>query len=152
MFILPTIRINSGQYRGKLAYTEVLTALCAAFAKETRPDACLRVADDSCRPGGLGDSTCKARSGCLLGGCPHRDPPARAASARSTCSCGAPGQLRLAALPPLLCIAGTSTASAVTACCSLQSALVLGLCRLVPACLQKSVPAEPMQPEPHGLT
>lgn len=61
MFILPTIRINSGQYRGKLAYREVLTALCAGFSEDNQPEVCLRVADDSCRPGGMGDSVCKAR-------------------------------------------------------------------------------------------
>ena len=63
VFILPTIRINSGQYRGKLAYREVLTALCAGFSEDNQPEVCLRVADDSCRPGGMGDSVCKARWG-----------------------------------------------------------------------------------------
>ena len=61
VFILPTIRINSGQYRGKLAYKEVLTALCAGFSKDNEPEVCLRVAKDSCRPGGPGDSACKSR-------------------------------------------------------------------------------------------
>ena len=37
VYILPTIRINDGQYRGKLAYTEVLRALCAGFTKGTEP-------------------------------------------------------------------------------------------------------------------
>ena len=61
VFILPTIRINSGQYRGKLAYKEVLTALCAGFSKDNEPEVCLRVAEDSCRPGGPGDTACKSR-------------------------------------------------------------------------------------------
>ena len=60
VYILPTIRINGGQYRGKLAYTEVLRALCAAFEDEQKqaPPVCLKVADDSCRPGSLGDAVC----------------------------------------------------------------------------------------------
>ncbi|KAK9795904.1 hypothetical protein WJX73_006236 [Symbiochloris irregularis] len=60
VYILPTIRINGGQYRGKLAYTEVLRALCAAFEDEQKqpPPVCLKVADDSCRPGSLGDAMC----------------------------------------------------------------------------------------------
>ena len=63
MYILPTIRINNGQYRGKLSYTEVLRALCAGFTKNAEPAACMRVAiDDSCRDGSVGASTCAARS------------------------------------------------------------------------------------------
>ena len=63
MYILPTIRINNGQYRGKLSYTEVLRALCAGFTKNAEPAACMRVAiDDSCRDGSVGASTCATRS------------------------------------------------------------------------------------------
>ncbi len=62
MYILPTIRINDGQYRGKLSYTEVLRAICAGFTKNAEPKACMRVAvDDSCRDGSLGQTTCGAR-------------------------------------------------------------------------------------------
>lgn len=43
VFILPTIRINNAQYRGKLAVTEVLRAICAGFLEGNRPDACNRV-------------------------------------------------------------------------------------------------------------
>ena len=59
VYILPTIRINNGQYRGKLSYTEVLRAICAGFTKNAEPAACMRVAiDDSCRDGGAGATTC----------------------------------------------------------------------------------------------
>ena len=62
VYILPTIRINDGQYRGKLSYTEVLRAICAGFTKNAEPKACMRVAvDDSCRDGSVGHSTCAAR-------------------------------------------------------------------------------------------
>ena len=61
VFILPTIRINHGQYRGKLAYSEVLKAICAGFTKNNEPDVCLRVAEDDCREGSVGDRECKAR-------------------------------------------------------------------------------------------
>ncbi len=43
VFILPTIRINKAQYRGKLAVTEVLRAICAGFVEGNRPSACNRV-------------------------------------------------------------------------------------------------------------
>lgn len=43
MFILPTIRINQAQYRGKLAVTEVLRAICAGFVAGNQPQACNRV-------------------------------------------------------------------------------------------------------------
>ena len=43
VFILPTIRINNAQYRGKLAVTEVLRAICAGFLEGNRPAACDRV-------------------------------------------------------------------------------------------------------------
>ena len=62
VYILPTIRINNGQYRGKLSYTEVLRALCAGFTKNAEPAACMRVAiDDSCRDGGAGASACAVK-------------------------------------------------------------------------------------------
>ena len=61
VYILPTIRINNGQYRGKLAYTEVLQAICAAFDKNNEPEVCLRVSEDDCRPGSLGEANCRAK-------------------------------------------------------------------------------------------
>jgi len=63
VYILPTIRINNGQYRGKLSYTEVLRAICAGFTKNAEPKVCLRVSvDDSCRDGSIGQTTCALRS------------------------------------------------------------------------------------------
>lgn len=61
VYILPTIRINNGQYRGKLAYTEVLKAICAGFSKGSEPPVCLRVSEDSCRPGSMGEATCRQK-------------------------------------------------------------------------------------------
>ncbi len=61
VYILPTIRINNGQYRGKLSVTEVMRALCAAFVKGKEPPACLKVKDDECRPGSVGESVCAAK-------------------------------------------------------------------------------------------
>ena len=62
VYILPTIRINNGQYRGKLSYTEVLRAICAGFTKNAEPKVCLRVSvDDSCRDGSIGQTTCALR-------------------------------------------------------------------------------------------
>ena len=61
MYILPTIRINNGQYRGKLSVTEVMRALCAAFVKGKEPPACLKVKEDECRPGSVGESVCAAK-------------------------------------------------------------------------------------------
>ena len=64
VYILPTIRINNGQYRGKLSYTEVLRAICAGFTKNAEPKVCMRVSvDDSCRDGSLGQTTCALRCG-----------------------------------------------------------------------------------------
>ncbi|KAK9843909.1 hypothetical protein WJX84_009562 [Apatococcus fuscideae] len=62
VFILPTVRINHGQYRGKLAYSEVLKAICAGFTKNAEPDVCMRVSEDDCREGSVGDRECKART------------------------------------------------------------------------------------------
>ncbi|CAK0785896.1 hypothetical protein CVIRNUC_009109 [Coccomyxa viridis] len=62
VYILPTIRINDGQYRGKLSYTEVLRAICAGFTKNAEPKVCMRVSvDDSCRDGSVGQTTCAIR-------------------------------------------------------------------------------------------
>lgn len=62
VYILPTIRINNAQYRGKLSYTEVLRAICAGFTKNFEPKVCMSVAvDDSCRPGSVGPTTCAAK-------------------------------------------------------------------------------------------
>ena len=43
VFILPTIRINSVQYRGKMATAEVLRAICAGFAAGNTPETCSKV-------------------------------------------------------------------------------------------------------------
>lgn len=43
MFILPTIRINGAQYRGKMATAEVLRAICAGFVEGNMPQACSKV-------------------------------------------------------------------------------------------------------------
>ena len=43
VFILPTIRINGVQYRGKMATTEVLRAICAGFTAGNMPQACSKV-------------------------------------------------------------------------------------------------------------
>ena len=61
VFILPTLRINGAQYRGKLAVGEVLRALCAGFEAGNRPPACDRVVDDACMVGGKGQAECAAR-------------------------------------------------------------------------------------------
>lgn len=61
VYILPTIRINAGQYRGKLSYTEVLRALCAGFNKNDEPAACNKVGEADCRVGAPGDVDCKNR-------------------------------------------------------------------------------------------
>ena len=67
VYILPTIRINDGQYRGKLSYTEVLRAICAGFTKNAEPKVCMRVSvDDSCRDGSVGQTTCAIRWGSPL--------------------------------------------------------------------------------------
>ena len=62
VYILPTIRINGGQYRGKLSYKEVLQAVCAGFNKNNEPAACNRVGEDDCRVDALGYQDCAARS------------------------------------------------------------------------------------------
>lgn len=43
VFILPTIRINGVQYRGKMATAEVLRAICAGFSAGNMPQACSKV-------------------------------------------------------------------------------------------------------------
>jgi len=62
VFILPTLRINGAQYRGKLAVGEVLRALCAGFEVGNRPSGCERVVDDACMVGGEGYADCSGRS------------------------------------------------------------------------------------------
>lgn len=62
VFILPTLRINKVQYRGRLAVADVLRAICAGFAEGNRPAACDRVVDDACIMGGKGYEECAARS------------------------------------------------------------------------------------------
>ncbi len=61
VYILPTIRINTGQYRGKLSYYEVLRAICAGFNKHNEPAACNRVGEDDCRIGAAGQRDCASR-------------------------------------------------------------------------------------------
>lgn len=60
VFILPTLRINGAQYRGKLAVGEVLRAICAGFEAGNRPASCDRAVDDACIVGGIGQLACAA--------------------------------------------------------------------------------------------
>ena len=62
VFILPTIRINQRQYRGKLAYDDVLRAICAGFADGAQPAACAAAAGDACRSGSAGAAACAANT------------------------------------------------------------------------------------------
>ncbi|EFN56746.1 hypothetical protein CHLNCDRAFT_144184 [Chlorella variabilis] len=62
VFILPTIRINSVQYRGKMATAEVLRAICAGFAAGNTPETCSKAVDDPCMQGGKGYQECSART------------------------------------------------------------------------------------------
>lgn len=70
VFILPTIRINGRQYRGRLAYDDVLTAICAGFPAEgRRPAICSAAASgDACRAGSAAALACGAnkdgKTGC----------------------------------------------------------------------------------------
>lgn len=61
VYILPTIRINNAQYRGKLAYYEVMRALCTGFSKDEEPQACLKVQENECIAGGPGDLECRKK-------------------------------------------------------------------------------------------
>ena len=45
--LLPTVVINLDQYRGKLDGADVLRAVCAGFAPNTEPDACLSAATET---------------------------------------------------------------------------------------------------------
>lgn len=60
VFILPTIRINNGQYRGKLAYAEVLQAICAGFSYGAEPSVCMQ--EDTCREGSQPDTDCQSNT------------------------------------------------------------------------------------------
>ena len=63
VYILPTLRINKRQYRGKLAYADVLRAICAALTAPSPPKVCTHTAGDAaCRPGGAGAAACAART------------------------------------------------------------------------------------------
>ncbi|KAL4443975.1 hypothetical protein ABPG75_011712 [Micractinium tetrahymenae] len=62
VFILPTIRINGAQYRGKMATAEVLRAICAGFVEGNMPQACSKAMDDACMVGGKGYQDCAART------------------------------------------------------------------------------------------
>ena len=61
VYILPTIRINNGQYRGKLGYADVLKAVCAGFNHGLEPGVCSKLVSTNCRPGSQGDTECLAR-------------------------------------------------------------------------------------------
>lgn len=61
VFILPTLRINGAQYRGKLAVKEVIRALCAGFDAGNRPLACDHALDDTCMVGGKAYVDCASR-------------------------------------------------------------------------------------------
>ncbi|KAI3427174.1 hypothetical protein D9Q98_007111 [Chlorella vulgaris] len=61
VWILPTIRINGIQYRGKMATAEVLRAICAGFAAGNTPEACSKAVDDPCMQGSKGYQDCTAR-------------------------------------------------------------------------------------------
>lgn len=61
VYILPTIRINDGQYRGRLAYSDVLRAICSGFMKGQEPSACMHVTSDACSAGSPADVACKAK-------------------------------------------------------------------------------------------
>lgn len=58
---MPTIRINNGQYRGRLGYNDVFRAICSAFDKKAEPELCARLGDDSCSIGSPGDTFCSAK-------------------------------------------------------------------------------------------
>ncbi|PRW50883.1 vacuolar-sorting receptor 3-like [Chlorella sorokiniana] len=62
VFILPTIRVNGVQYRGKMATAEVLRAICAGFTAGNMPQACSKAMDDACMQGGKGYQDCAART------------------------------------------------------------------------------------------
>jgi len=70
VFILPTIRINGRQYRGRLAYDDVLTGICAGFPTDGRkPSVCSAAATgDACRAGSAAALACGAnkdgKTGC----------------------------------------------------------------------------------------
>ena len=61
VYILPTIRINNGQYRGRLSYNDVFRAICAGFDHNAEPELCARVGEDSCVVGSPGDKACRAK-------------------------------------------------------------------------------------------
>ena len=62
VFILPTIKVNGVQYRGKMAMSDVLRAICAGFVEGNRPAACAKITDDVCMQGGRGYADCAART------------------------------------------------------------------------------------------
>ena len=70
VFILPTIRINGRQYRGRLAYDDVLTGICAGFPTDgRRPSICSAASSgDACRAGSAAALACGAnkdgKTGC----------------------------------------------------------------------------------------
>ena len=70
VFILPTIRINGRQYRGRLAYDDVLMGICAGFPTDgSKPQVCSAAASgDACRAGSAAALACAAskdgKTGC----------------------------------------------------------------------------------------
>lgn len=61
--IVPTLRINGKQYRGRLAAGDVLRAVCAGFTAGARPAACdAPDAAGACSRGGAGERACAARA------------------------------------------------------------------------------------------
>ncbi|GIL68409.1 hypothetical protein Vafri_21685 [Volvox africanus] len=72
VLILPTIRINGGQYRGSIKATPVLRALCAAFPDGHEPDVCNEnwISEDECQgPNGEGYVKCKVGTSNGTTGC-----------------------------------------------------------------------------------
>ncbi|GLI71486.1 hypothetical protein VaNZ11_016698 [Volvox africanus] len=72
VLILPTIRINGGQYRGSLEASPVLRALCAAFPDGHEPAVCneIWVSDDECQgPHGEGYIKCNVGNSNGMTGC-----------------------------------------------------------------------------------
>lgn len=64
--ILPTVRINGGQYRGTLSKQHVMRAICSAFPENQEPQICndetATYAENECESGKVGDQTCKANT------------------------------------------------------------------------------------------
>lgn len=60
--IVPTLKVNGKQYRGRLATSDVLRAVCAGFARGARPGACdSQDTGGACAPGSAPQRACAAR-------------------------------------------------------------------------------------------